>query len=876
VRGFSNSAATDKDGNFTLKLPEGKRSLSIVHPNFSTLNIENVDIKKNADPKSFSLTPAGIQMEEFVVTAPHIKGSMASLLDERRLADEVSDVIGAEQMSKSGDSNAAAALKRVTGLTVIDGKYIFIRGLGGRYATVLLNRFFLPSPNPLRRVVPLDMFPTGVLESIVVQKSYSAKMPGDFGGGIVNLRTRSLPDKTTFSLGLSVSGEQDRDSGLFYKGGKTDWLGIDDGTRALPDLIKQAIGTDKKLTRKTLVSTEGYTDAEIERLGESLPNIYNITEKPIGNSYSGSMSAGTRYNLGELSLGFLASGLYGDEIEHTEREKAKYQLSAGVYQKEPFSTRRETERLIKLGASLSSGVDFGKHHKVRSFLAMLRRTVNLTAIEDGENANYDGIYRYHLLEWKERELLLGELWGEHTFNSLANAKLEWYIDKSRARQYQPDTREYRYELTDGEYRLADRNDGNERRYGDLKDTSSTSGFDLDVPFSGDSITATFSLGMAKTTRKRDTRLRRFGFVLSGLSAETKAKSMEDIATKENIGFPTGLYLNEKTLITDNYKANQIIEASYASLSLNLSNIIDISAGVRNERSRQLVETFNIFNPDEMINASLDTTHDLPAFNATWKISKPLQMRLGASKTVARPDFRELSPSRYIDEESDKVSYGNPDLKTTLITHYDTRLEFFPSSNEVLSIGGFYKDFKDPIEVRLEGSEMSFENAKRAVSYGAEFEFGLNLSRISKLAEQFKVTGNYTYIVSEIELGERNVSGQATQTATSQNRPMQGQAPYSVNFGLYYDDIEATRSIALLYNRLGPFISGLGQLGSPDEYEQPKDQLDFVFKQGIGENLQVSLKVKNILKADTVRMEEDRVTLRKKNDREFNVGLSAKF
>ena len=172
--------------------------------------------------------------------------------------------------------------------------------------------------------------------------------------------------------------------------------------------------------------------------------------------------------------------------------------------------------------------------------------------------------------------------------------------------------------------------------------------------------------------------------------------------------------------------------------------------------------------------------------------------------------------------------------------------------------------------------MSFENAKRAISYGAEFEFGLNLSRISKLAEHFKVTGNYTYIVSDIELGDRNVSGQATQTATSQNRPMQGQAPYSVNFGLYYDDIEATRSIALLYNRLGPFISGLGQLGSPDEYEQPKDQLDFVFKQGIGENLQVSLKVKNILKADTVRMEEDRVTLRKKNDREFNVGLSAKF
>ena len=872
IRGLREATQTDESGKFNLSLPAGTYAISFVHPQFSSLSIEDLSIHENKLSQTFFLSPAGIKMEEFVVTAPHIKGSMASLLDERRSSSEVTDVISAEQMSKSGDSDAASALKRVTGLTVVDGKYIYIRGLGGRYSSALLNGYFLPSPNPLRREVPLDMFPTGVLESIVVQKSYSADLPGDFGGGNVLLRTKSLPDDFFVKVSLSTSKSDGDGKAYSYKGGDKDWLGFDDGTRKLPDVIANSLGPNEKLAGRSIITGKGFTDEQIEAFGEAFPRTYNTEEISLPINKGFSLSIGDRFKTSLFDIGYLSSLIYGDEWESSTREKSSYNLSGNVYVKDPYSTRTETERLVKLGGSFSLGVDIGKNHKVRSFVALLRRSVDQTSLEEGNNNDYDGLYRFSLLEWEEREILLKQLFGEHSFDFLNGTQLSWRVGGSEANRSLPDSRDYRYEFRSDVWRLASRNDGNERRYGELEDTNNEQAVDITIPFKVFSLPSQVKFGLLNMNRERDSKLRRYGFIVRNISADILAQSMDQIVVPENIG-PTTLQLNEKTLITDNYVAEQELSAQYLLFNFTLFDRLDLSLGQRIEHSRQEVKTFDLVDPDQVVIAELDRTNRLPSFNATYRFSQKLQLRFGYSKTLARPDFRELSPSQYIDDDTDTVTKGNPDLVSTEIANFDTRIEYYPSSNESLSLGVFRKNFTNPIEIRAGSGENTFQNAESAFAYGAEFEFSKGLGFL--YLNDFTLAGNYSYIVSEVTLGSQQGNG-PTSIATSEQRPLQGQSPYILNLSLYYDQLDWGLSAALLYNRFGPRISSVGTQGRPDEYEQPYDRIDFVLSQSIADTLTAKLKVSDLLAKEEIRKQDDRTTLQKDKNREYSLSLSASF
>jgi outer membrane receptor protein involved in Fe transport len=872
VRGSPVEAVTDAEGRFKLDLYAGTFSLSLVHPKFSTLNVDQVQVEPSPEPRTFTLSPAGVKLDEYVVTAPHIKGSMASLLDERRQSAEVTDVIGAEQMAKSGDSDAASALRRVTGLTLVDGKYIYIRGLGGRYSSVLLNGFNLPSPNPLRREVPLDMFPTGVLESITVQKTYSADLPGDFAGGAVLLKTKSLPDDFFVKVGTSLSYQAGLGDGWTYAGGSRDWLGIDDGSRALPDDLDAALADTERLKRETIVDPSGFSDEQIEQFGESFSNTYDLQHKDLPPGIGLSLAIGDRAQFDGFTLGYLGSVLYGNEWDHEVRETAGYQLSAGEFIKDPAARREQTEHKIKTGVSLSLGSDIGSHTKLRTYLALLRKTVDQAAFEEGENSDYNAPYRFYLLEWEERELLMTQIWGEHTFAFLNQTTLSWRYGTTDARRYQPDTREYRRELLDAEtqdWRLADRNDGNERRFGDLRDENRAFGVDLEVPFGDDGFRGSVKTGIENIRRNRDSDLRRFGFVIGPVGADVLRQPMSEIVSPEHIS-PTGLRLNEKTLDTDNYTASQTISAAYGIATSQLSDWLELSLGARREQSQQEVHTFDFENPQQAVVAELDEARVLPSFSSTLSFNDQLQWRLAYGKTLARPDFRELSSSEYIDEQTGRVVTGNPDLKMTEISAYDTRLEYYPSSNESASIGVFYKDFKNPIEsTNQSGNRQTFINAQEATAYGLELDATISFW------DHYTLAANYSYIVSEVNLGNRSGSG-ATDTSTSRQRPLQGQSPYVINFGLYYDHIGTDTQVSLLFNRFGPRISIAGDKGLPDEYEQPRNQLDLVFSQEFSDHYEIKFKAQDLLAEDQIYQEDDRVTFRKERYPTLSLGMTATF
>jgi hypothetical protein len=316
VRGRPETATTGADGRYRLALPAGAHALSVIHPQYGAGRLEATVEAGGTVTADATLNPAGLALEEYVVTAPYIAGGVAELSAERRQTDNVVDVIGAEQMARAGDSSAAGALKRVTGLSIVGGKYIYVRGMGERYSATTLNGMFLPSPEPERRVVPLDLFPTGVLGSVVVQKTVSPDVSAEFGGGVVQLRTRGVPEEAFVEVAASVeyvAGTTFTD-GLSYDGGGVDWLGVDDGARALPGPVAAEFDRSGLQRCAGAIALPGrgpcVTQAELDALARTLPNVWQAEPEMLPPGFGLSVAAGDRYDLGPVDLGSpAASGM---------------------------------------------------------------------------------------------------------------------------------------------------------------------------------------------------------------------------------------------------------------------------------------------------------------------------------------------------------------------------------------------------------------------------------------------------------------------------------------------------------------------------------------------------------------------------------------
>ncbi len=875
VRGYRITARSDDGGNFTLNLSPGTYNLSIIHPRYSTLNINEFIVPEGGKTHVFTMSPAGVRLDDFVVTAPHIRGSLASLMDERRLSAEVVDVLGSEQMSKAGDSDAASAIRRVTGLTVQSGKYPFIRGMGGRYVTTQLNGFNLPSPDPSKRVVPLDMFPTGLLEGISVVKSTSSDRLGEFGGGHILLKTKTIPEDFFLKMSMSTSMANASQEALTYKGGETDWLGIDDGTRKLPAPLAVATSGNRELQAYSeLVNPTGLKPEEFERLGESLPDIYNIdhVSQPVSKGISLS-TGGSLGNPNHFQVGLTASALYGDDWDTTSKFQANY--PGGILDK--FFDITETERLVKAGASASVGMDIEKNHKIKSFVSILRRTTDQTTATDGEANDWDGPAREYTLKWQERQMIINQLWGEHTLPFLSDLTLAWRVGSANAELYQPDTREYRYEKNNDRFQFATTLGSNKRNFAELYDTNKEVGFDLELPISiNDSFNMKFKTGAMQIDKTRKGKTRRFGFKLNGsVDADTLAMPLEDILTSEFIG-NDGFTLNELTQKSDAYSGNQTIDAAYGMWETNLFDTYSVSLGVRNESSVQHMNTYALFDPNnEPAVAKLETNYLLPSFNSTVKIDSQSQVRLSFSKSVARPDFRELSPTPYIDDETGYEIKGNPDLLTTEIDALDIRYEWYGNANESLSIAGFVKNLKNPIEITIVPGTFQKEYglAKSADILGLELEWHQNLSRISRSLSNFKAGGNLTYMSSGVKLLQDQID---SGIQTNSKRPLQGQSPYVINLYLFYDNLRTHSQFGLLFNQLGKRISGIGTLGASDAYLLPTPQLDMTFSQKLFEHYKLGLKIKNLLKSAAKEKQDGFEISRTDRPREYSMSLSASF
>ncbi|MBX2802654.1 MAG: TonB-dependent receptor [Myxococcales bacterium] len=859
VRGQDATATTDADGRFTLELPSGTHDLSVLRNGYATTTLDGVEVPEG-DTTSIDVTlqPAKLALDSFTISAPYIEGSVASLLDERRESASVADVLGAEEMSRSGDGDAAAALRRVVGLTVVGGKYVFVRGMGDRYSSSLFNGSMLPSPEPELRVVPLDLFPSSILESVVIQKTWSPDMPGEFGGGVVQLRTIRPPKE--FVMGLSVSGAYRHGTtftdGLGYQGGATDWLGMSGSSRDLPPIVAEA-SNDEALALGDRFSDRGYSAEELQAFGRAMPNVWNTRREQLPPNFGAGMSLGHGGQIGNVNVGLVGALTYGNSWQALQFQRTYLAVGQeGALEVQNRYRFDQAVNEITLGGFWTGGVESLSGDQVVRYVGMINRSSDdMTREYQGFNADVGEDIRITRLRWVERQILYHQLLGTHDFGGV---KLDWRGAVAGAGRREPDRREYRFDNEDGTdiWRLSDRPEGNQRFFSDSREQFREIGVDATFRLNPDAEEESPRIGAGGMlmTRSREVDTRRFKFFDVGDTArdpDVITRDMETIFQPENIS-PDGFQLEEFTRATDNYTASQTIQAAYGLIDVPVTYWLRVMAGARLERSEQRVSTFELFNPDAVpVDAELQTTDLLPGGALTLVPMKNVQLRLGAARTVSRPEFREMSEATFNDVTGGRQTFGNPNLRRARLDHYDARLEWFPSAGEVASISAFYKRLTDPVETVVVASaqfSVTWQNALAADNIGVEFEFR------KALPANFYTAGNLALIRSEIRLGELGPG----QVQTSSERALQGQSPYALNLQLGWDHPDNKDQFTLLYNVIGRRITEVGAQGSPDTFELPVNLVDVVAKKSLGEQLTLTLKAGNVLNPAAVNLQGDEV------------------
>ena len=764
--------------------------------------------------------------------------------DEKRGTDQISNVVGEEQFTRSGDSNIAESLKRVSGLSTVAGKYVYVRGLGERYATTLLNGAILPSPEPLNRVVPMDLFPTGILESVLVQKTYSAAYPGEFGGGVLQMRTKKSTDEFfwNFASTVGVIDNATFKDGYTVSGGDTDWLGIDDGFRAPSQELLNATANGNQLKLKSRFSGIGVPAEQLEVVGESFNNQYTPTEESAPPNVNISTSFGNFYDIGAtgMKLNYLASLDYSNSWDTNRIERNTYVPSGvGLDIQEDLDVVN-TENSIDLSGIFSAGLDIDENNNVRFTSVALRQTDNRVFKTTGETLDAPDLSTVEL-QWVEREILSNQLQGDHYFPALNEFVVNWRYSDIVATREAPDTRSYRYD--GGEF--SSRVDGNMRSFDELEDNASELGIDLTMVFYGprNSI-ITPKFGYVSSEKERNSEIRRFGFAFNGPLANNNQlllRPLEEILSPENIT-EAGFVIRELTRPTDSYKANNSLEAFYGQVEVNFDDRLRLTFGGRQEDFDQVTTTFDLFRPSTSVVADLSRKEFLPSFSATY-IHYDHQFRLAYSETVSRPDFRELSTSPFINPETGREIFGNPNLDITSITNFDFRWEWYFGFADYVSAGIFYKEFVDPIEAVIFSPvdpRITYINAQSAENQGIELEGYKRLDFLGPVGEDFYVQGNISFIDSLVNIRQSDLG-----SLTSSSRPLQGQSDVLFNVQIGYEPYSGTTA-TLLYHYFGDRIDSVGIEGAPDLIQEGYGELNFIFIKELNRNWQVTAKAKNIL------------------------------
>ncbi|HEX6210252.1 MAG TPA: TonB-dependent receptor, partial [Methylomirabilota bacterium] len=724
----------------------------------------------------------------------------------------ISDNMGSAEMRANADSDAAAAMARVTGLSVVGGQYVFVRGLGERYSNTTLGGAVIPTTEPDKKVVPLDLFPSGLLDSVQIAKSYSPDKSAEFAGGLVQVVPLKLPSRPTLdvSYGMGWNSRTAGSDGLGYPGGGRDWLGFDDGTRTLP-----AGFPNRKVIRGGIFTPDvGFLRPELERIGESLRDTWSLEPRTGRPNQSGSIVFGNRFG----ALGIVASYTQSYREQGADEKQVYYRTGGGQLSEFSNYDYRYSETRANIGAVGNVSYQFNPSHRLawENFYTHTGRDEARTFAGFNSDINTDIVNQR--MWWIEEELRSNGVSGEHVIQGAGSSRIEWRATFARANRDEPGLRETLYERNGSVFVLADESQSGFTMFNDLQDDTLdlTASWSLFRAVRG--LPVQYKFGGQYVERTRDFASRRFRFVPVNVVGLDLTRSPEELFTPANIG--PRFELREETRPTDFYDAEQTVAGGYGMVDWALASRVRLVAGVRVEEFDQQVNTFDLFSvaiePD-VITSRNRNTDVFPAVNLVYAVRPNQNLRVGVSQTTNRPEFRELAPFEFTDIVGGRAVAGNPELARALIQSVDVRWEMFPGAEEVLAASVFYKHFDDPIERIVEPTAQlrtSFTNADSARNFGVELEVRRRLS------DAFLAGANYTFVDSEVTL-----SPAAAQVQTSLSRPLEGQSQ-----NLFNVMVEARRNQTygrLLYNFFGDRINDVGSLGLPDIIEQGRGTLDLI-------------------------------------------------
>ncbi len=838
VRGVPVEATSDAAGRFELELPEGDYQLSVIHSKFSTLAQDGVAVKPEAETTlTLELSPSAAELDDFVVTAPFIAGGVASVMSERRKSASVTDALGSEDLAKSPDNSASSATRRIVGASIVGGQFLFVRGLGGRYSNVRLNGVPLPSTDPDLPGFQLDLFPASLLSSLTVVKTFSPEIPGDFAGGSLNVETRGFPEKLTLSasFGLTYNSETTAQNIPSYEGGGLDFLGMDDGTRALPDAVPDRAVINAEFDREERAAIgRGFSNTWQPGTTAALPNatlgfsIGDTLDLGAGQKLSYLATAGYRHSYTHYSqtVTRVASQGSGDETELVVRENLEREVG---------------QRQAQTGALATVSYEPTQQHRLAAVTLLTQNGEDTTSLLSGLAENENARIEDTQLVFIERRLLFNQLLGAH--EQVADLfSMRWQLNTARTIRDQPDTRRTLYAERPNGLSFESATGSGERLYSNLEQTDFGGGLDLIFPFSAE---AALKAGYLGRTADREFAARRLGVSFIGMSEDLllPPEQLLDPARSGELWLP-----DERTSVTDGFRADESLHAGYAMLELPIWGGLRAMGGVRLERFQQSIA---IAPPIEVAGppvAGADRTESdyLPAASLVAALSEQMNLRAAYGGTVARPQMRELAPFLTPDFARRRVVRGNPELERTFIQNFDLRWELFPTPTEVFAISLFYKSFSEPIEsvVYDQLGNITYQNIERATNFGAELEARVGLGQVSDSLESFNAFANLALIRSQVTLTEEQAV-----LATSRERPLAGQSPFVANIAFGYEPEDNPFSAFVFYNVFGRRIQDVGTNGLPDVFEEPFHSLDVTAFYQLGDAWALSLSAGNLLLQD---------------------------
>jgi outer membrane receptor protein involved in Fe transport len=831
------------DGRYTLmNIPAGAFSLRVRLIGYQAKVVSGMSLAEGAIlSQDVTLTAQVVEIEAINVAAGAERGSVNAALEQQRAAPGIVNSVTAEQISRSPDGDAGQAVQRVSGVSVQDGKFVFVRGLGERYTTTSLNGARVPSPEPDRKVVPLDLFPSNLLEGVSTSKTFTPDQPGDFSGASVDLKTREFPTgrvytlSTTAGFNAAVTGRD----GTFAPSIGTEWRASAGDARALPEQVASLPSAPSPAQSNAAMASFRRTWLGVSDAGA-----------PSG---SVSTSVGGEDPLFGRLVGYIASFGYSNaqEVRHDEYRARAIDgdgAAGGALTVAQNAYRGTTTRTsVLMGGMLNLSTRIGATTKLSFNNTYTRGGDNEAVSLGGFNEEFNTPLLATRLGFISRSVRSNQVAAEHLFGN--RHTISWQVTNAGVHRYEPDRSDYVQQGAMGADSLVDpaawfgQGRSAYRSFSELAEEGWNLGLDYKVYFGEPGAGTTLKLGANTRSADRDVTSEAYSILNAALDDAARAQAPEAIFT--DVNFASSSFIMQVDNQVGDYAARDRISAGYAMTELALGRRVRLVAGARVERAELAVTTSLPGSP--ATTARLATTDVLPSFAVNVGLSESQTLRFSATQTLSRPEYRELSGTTYREIASGRDVFGNPDLERALIQNFDARWEFYPRGGEIVSFGVFYKHFDRPIEKVITATTgadaLTFVNAQSGYNAGLEVELRKRLDFLGDAFRPFSAFSNVTVMRSRVRFAEGQIG-----SSNAAERPMLGQAPYVVNAGLSWNTSGGWSATAL-YNVVGRRVSEGGSIQLPDGYEEERHVVDFSLRVPVMQAIEAKFDAKNLLDAE---------------------------